>query len=175
MAPDHSLILDTISFPAFGAGIPENRGKKTWVDEKGNIFMDEIDQSFPRIDWINSHYATRKIKLNDELITSGRLLPEHTRLILVIEERDSLMEDLKKASTTNPTSASSFSDAPLNKDGVITGDMSEEMMAKTTAIIEKVDKESATRKFTGVMQSFFYIFVSLFRFIIFIRLSLVLL
>ena len=50
------------------------------------------------------------------------------------------MEDLKKASTTNPTSASSFSDAPLNKDGVITGDMSEEMMAKTTAIIEKVDK-----------------------------------
>ena len=58
------------------------------------------------------------------------------------------MEDLKKASTTNPTSASSFSDAPLNKDGVITGDMSEEMMAKTTAIIEKVDKESATRKFT---------------------------
>lgn len=68
------------------------------------------------------------------------------------------MEDLKKASTTNPTSASSFSDAPLNKDGVITGDMSEEMMAKTTAIIEKVDKESATRKFTGVMQSFFYIF-----------------
>ena len=87
IAPDHSLILDTISFPAFGAGIPENRGKKTWVDEKGNIFMDEIDQSFPRIDWINSHYATRKIKLNDELITSGRLLPEHTRLILVIEER----------------------------------------------------------------------------------------
>ena len=82
------------------------------------------------------------------------------------------MEDLKKASTTNPNSASSFSDAPLNKDGVITGDMSEEMMAKTTAIIEKVDKESATRKFTGVLQSFF---VSLFRFIIFIRLSLVLL
>lgn len=69
------------------------------------------------------------------------------------------MEDLKKASTTNPTSASSFSDAPLNKDGVITGDMSEEMMAKTTAIIKKVDKESATRKFTGVMQSFFYIFL----------------
>lgn len=67
-------------------GIPENKGKKTWVDEKGNIYMDEIGQVFPRIDWLNSHYATREIRLNDQLITSGRLLPEHTRLTLIIEK-----------------------------------------------------------------------------------------
>lgn len=87
VADDNSLVLDTISFPAFGAGIPENKGKKTWVDEKGNIYMDEIGQVFPRIDWLNSHYATREIRLNDQLITSGRLLPEHTRLTLIIEKR----------------------------------------------------------------------------------------
>lgn len=87
VASDNSLVLDTISFPAFGAGIPENKGKKAWVDEKGNIYMDEIGQVFQRIDWLNSHYATRQIKLNDTLITSGRLLPEHTRLTLIIEKR----------------------------------------------------------------------------------------
>ena len=84
---DNTLILDTISFPAFGAGIPEKRGTRTWIDGKGNIFMGGIDQKFPQIDWLNSHYATREIKLNDVLITSGRLLPEHTRLRLVIEKR----------------------------------------------------------------------------------------
>ena len=39
--------------------------------------------------------------------------------------------------------------------------MTEEMAAKTNAIIEKVDKESATRKFTGKIKSFFYIFAIL--------------
>lgn len=87
VAPDNTLVLDTISFPAFGAGIPENRGKKTWIDEKGNIYMDQIDQVFPRIDWLNSHYATREIRINDQLLTSGRLLPEHTQLTLIIEKR----------------------------------------------------------------------------------------
>jgi len=67
------------------------------------------------------------------------------------------MDDLKKdAEQTTPTQ--SFDQAPLNKDGIITGDMDEEMAAKTNAIIEKVDKESATRKFTGGMKKFFYIF-----------------
>ena len=39
--------------------------------------------------------------------------------------------------------------------------MTEEMAAKTNALIEKVDKESATRKFTGKIKSFFYIFAIL--------------
>ena len=81
------LVALIASFPAFGAGIPEKRGTRTWIDGKGNIFMGGIDQKFPQIDWLNSHYATREIKLNDVLITSGRLLPEHTRLRLVIEKR----------------------------------------------------------------------------------------
>lgn len=67
------------------------------------------------------------------------------------------MDDLKKTDeVVKPTE--DFNQAPLNKDGIITGDMDEEMAAKTNAIIEKVDKESATRKFTGNMKKFFYIF-----------------
>lgn len=66
---------------------------------------------------------------------------------------------MKKRSTGSGSEA--FSQAPVNKDGIITGDMTEEMAAKTNAIIEKVDKESATRKFTGKIKSFFYIFAIL--------------
>ena len=58
---------------------------------------------------------------------------------------------MKKRSTES--GADAFSQAPVNKDGIITGDMTEEMAAKTNAIIEKVDKESATRKFTGKIKS----------------------
>ena len=29
----HDLILDTIAFPAFGAGIPENKGTKVWIKD----------------------------------------------------------------------------------------------------------------------------------------------
>lgn len=83
---DNTLELDTISFPAFGAGIPENKGKRTVV-KNGRIYMEEIGQIFPHFVWINSHLATRDIKVNDVLLTSGRLLPEHTRLVLVIERR----------------------------------------------------------------------------------------
>lgn len=83
---NNTLVLDTICFPSFGAGIPENKGKKTRV-ENGMIYMDEIGQVFKQFDWINSHLATREIKINNMLLTSGRLLPEHTRLILKIEQR----------------------------------------------------------------------------------------
>ena len=83
---DNTLELDAISFPAFGAGIPENKGKRTRI-EKGRIYMEEIGQIFPHFVWINSHLATREIKVNDVLVTSGRILPEHTRLVLVIERR----------------------------------------------------------------------------------------
>ncbi|HWP50974.1 MAG TPA: DUF1850 domain-containing protein, partial [Clostridia bacterium] len=83
---DGTLVLDTISFPAFGAGIPENKGKTCRV-ENGLIYMDDIGQEFDEFVWINSHYAVRDIKLNGTLITSGEHLPEHTRLRLKIERR----------------------------------------------------------------------------------------
>lgn len=86
IAPDDTLILDTISFPAFGAGIPENKGKTCRI-ENGLIYMDDIGQEFDEFVWINSHYAVRDIKLNETLITSGERLPEHTRLRLRIERR----------------------------------------------------------------------------------------
>lgn len=84
--PDNTLELDMISFPAFGAGIPENKGKRTRI-EKGRIYMEEIGQIFPYFVWINSHLATRDIMVNGQLVTSGRLLPEHERLMLVVERR----------------------------------------------------------------------------------------
>ena len=86
IAQDNSLVLDTISFPAFGAGIPENKGKVCRI-ENGLIYMDEIGQVFPEFDWINSHFATREIILNGQLISKGDMLPEHTRLRLVVERR----------------------------------------------------------------------------------------
>lgn len=83
---DNTLELESISFPAFGAGIPENKGKRTRI-KNGRIYMEEIGQIFPHFVWINSHFATREIKVNNQLVTSGQILPEHTRLVLVIERR----------------------------------------------------------------------------------------
>lgn len=86
IAPDETLVLDSISFPAFGAGIPENKGKVCRI-ENGLIYMDEIGQVFQEFNWINSHFATREIILNGQLISKGDRLPEHTRLRLVVERR----------------------------------------------------------------------------------------
>ncbi len=83
---NNQLVLDTISFTAFGAGIPENKGKRCYIKD-GLIYMDEIEQVFPRFTWINSHFATKELRLNDVHLTSGEELPEHTRLNLVIERR----------------------------------------------------------------------------------------
>ena len=86
IASENTLILDTISFPAFGAGIPEDKGGSCRV-ENGLIYMENIGQEFDEFVWINSHYAVRDIRLNDKLITRGERLPEHTRLRLIIERR----------------------------------------------------------------------------------------
>ncbi len=82
----YNLILDAITFPAFGAGIPEDKGRICYVKD-GLIHMEEIDQTFAELVWLNSHSATREIALDDVRITSGSELPEHTRLRLVIEKR----------------------------------------------------------------------------------------
>lgn len=86
IGPGNTLVLEKICFPAFGAGIPENKGKKCYVQD-GMIYMDEIGQVFPYFVWINSHFATREIKLNNVHISSGKELPEHTRVILAIGRR----------------------------------------------------------------------------------------
>lgn len=86
ITPKYTLMLDTISVPAFGAGIPSTKGKKVRI-ENGLIFMDEIEQEFEEFNWINSHFATRDIKINNALLTRGKDLPEHQRLILKIERR----------------------------------------------------------------------------------------
>ncbi|MDR3280357.1 MAG: DUF1850 domain-containing protein [Synergistaceae bacterium] len=83
---DLNLILDAITFPAFGAGIPENKGKVCYVKD-GLIHMEEIDQKFEELAWLNSHMATQDIMIDDKFITRGDKLPEHRRLRLVIERR----------------------------------------------------------------------------------------
>ena len=82
---DRLLILDMITFPAFGAGIPEDKGRVTYV-KNGLIHMDEIGQSFAELVWLNSHTATRELVLDGTPLTRGSALPEHTRLRLVIEK-----------------------------------------------------------------------------------------
>jgi hypothetical protein len=81
-----SLVLDAISFPAFGAGIPENKGRVCFVKD-GLIHMQEIDQKFTELVWLNSHTATRDIVLDGVLIARGCELPHHARLCLFIEKR----------------------------------------------------------------------------------------
>ncbi|GHV53003.1 hypothetical protein FACS1894206_02850 [Deltaproteobacteria bacterium] len=83
---DFSLILDAITFPAFGAGIPENKGKVCYVRD-GLIHMEEIEQSFPELVWLNSHTATREIVLDGIPVARGDTLPQHTRVRLLIEKR----------------------------------------------------------------------------------------
>jgi hypothetical protein len=77
------LILESITFPAFGAGIPEDRGAVCYVKD-GLIHMEQINERFDELSWLNSHFATRDIILADELAARGRDLPEHTRLRLMI-------------------------------------------------------------------------------------------
>ncbi len=81
-----NLVLDEITFPAFGAGIPEDKGGVTYVKD-GLIHMAEIGQVFPELVWLNSHAATRDLMLDGARIASGSALPEHTRLRLAIEKR----------------------------------------------------------------------------------------
>ena len=81
-----SLILDAITFPAFGAGIPEAKGRVCYVKD-GLIHMEEIEQPFTELVWLNSHTATRDILLDGARVARGSELPHHARLHLVIEER----------------------------------------------------------------------------------------
>ena len=81
-----NLVLDAITFPAFGAGIPENKGQICYIRD-GLIHMEKIDQLFPELVWLNSHTATQEIMLDGVLIARGSDLPQHTRVRLIIEKR----------------------------------------------------------------------------------------
>lgn len=82
-----NLVVDTISFPCFGAGVPHAKGATTYVADDGLIYMTDIDQKFEEIVWINSHTATQEIILAGKYKTRGSELPQHTRLRLTIERR----------------------------------------------------------------------------------------
>ena len=82
---DGTLTLHTISFPAFGPGIPCDKGVPRVQD--GTIYYEQIEESFPRFRWLNSTF-TREIRLNGALIATGDDLPNHTILTLTIERRE---------------------------------------------------------------------------------------
>ena len=81
-----SLVLDAITFPAFGAGIPENKGRVCYIRD-GLIHMEGIDQNFAELEWLNSATATRDITLDGLLVARGGDLPHHVRLRLRIERK----------------------------------------------------------------------------------------
>lgn len=83
---DLHIVLDTISFPAFGAGIPENKGRVCEVVD-GMIYMSEINQEFSEFAWINSHTAVQEIHIDGRYFTRGSDLPDHVRLRLKVEGR----------------------------------------------------------------------------------------
>lgn len=84
IADDLTLTLDSINFPAFGAGIPENKGTTRVHD--GLIYMEDIGQEFPMLKWLNSPY-TKDIALNGQVIASGESLPDDKILVLLVERR----------------------------------------------------------------------------------------
>ena len=88
VAENLDLVLDVITFPAFGAGIPENKGRRCYV-ENGLIHMADIGQIFKELVWLNSHTATQEIALDGRHVTRGSELPHHARLRLVIEKGES--------------------------------------------------------------------------------------
>lgn len=81
---DGTMTLNTISFPAFGPGIPCDKGVPHI--EGGVIYYEQIGETFPRFRWLNSTF-TKEIRLNGELIATGDDLPNHTILTLTIERR----------------------------------------------------------------------------------------
>lgn len=81
---NNQLILDSITFPAFGAGIPADKGRKCRIKD-GLIHMEEIGQVFTELNWLNSHTATQEITIDGVRVARGSELPQHTRLRLVIE------------------------------------------------------------------------------------------
>lgn len=83
---DDVLVLNTITFPAFGAGIPANKGKTCRIGEDGLIYMSDIGQEFKYFKWLNSQF-TREIRVNGQLVVRGTELPNHQVLILRIERR----------------------------------------------------------------------------------------
>ena len=80
-----NLVLDAITFPAFGAGIPEDAGRVCYVRD-GLIHMEEIGRVFTELVWLNSHSATRDITLDGKPVTRGSDLPHHTGIRLCIEK-----------------------------------------------------------------------------------------
>ena len=80
-----NLVLDAITFPAFGAGIPEDAGRVCYVRD-GLIHMEEIGRVFTELVWLNSHSATQDITLDGTPVTRGAALPHHTELRLRIEQ-----------------------------------------------------------------------------------------
>ena len=77
-----NLILDTIRFPAFGAGIPENKGTICYIKD-GLIYMSGINQKFTEFDWMNSQTGAQEIRVAGEFVTRGSELPAR-RLVLKI-------------------------------------------------------------------------------------------
>ncbi|MDR1936837.1 MAG: DUF1850 domain-containing protein [Candidatus Accumulibacter sp.] len=83
---EYNLILDAITFPAFGAGIPEDKGRVCYVKD-GLIHMEGIDQVFKELHWLNSQTATRDIVLDGARVASGSELPQHARLRLTVKKK----------------------------------------------------------------------------------------
>ena len=80
-----NLVLDSITFPAFGAGIPADKGRICRVRD-GLIHMEEIGQVFPELVWLNSHTATQNLVLDGRPVTRGSDLPHHAKIRLIIEK-----------------------------------------------------------------------------------------
>lgn len=81
---DNILLLRKITVAGYGAGIPNNKGIVS-IDHNGIITMDEINEEYESINWINSTTALEYISINDEVVVIGEELPHHESLGLEIK------------------------------------------------------------------------------------------
>lgn len=88
---DGSFLLKRIEVGGFGAGIPAEMDVPTYVGEDGLVHMDEINDAFPRFNWITSQTNMKDLRLNGQPVLVFSDLPNHSFVTCEIEVQRRLL------------------------------------------------------------------------------------
>ncbi len=90
---DQSFLLHTTAFPAFGAGIPANKGVVSI--EENQVVMRAIDERFDHFAWIHSQTALTAITVAGEEFITGGSVDHHRQVTLSVKGIESLWKRLR--------------------------------------------------------------------------------
>lgn len=88
---DGSFLLKRIEVGGFGAGIPAEMDVPTYVGEDGLVHMDEINDAFPRFNWITSQTNMKDLRINGQPVLVFSDLPNHSFVTCEIEVQRRLL------------------------------------------------------------------------------------